>query len=150
MSDSSSRRLYRRAYSLSAEGWAGRASIWFLRTNWLAHFHLLLGESARCRPGAVATTQRSAVHVIIHRPALFECSSRKQTFPVQIVLGMRNLSPRPITPMSQALAAKHRGLWRFYVLFVRRQDRGIPLLRQGKNGALLGTPIRSSTINPDD
>jgi hypothetical protein len=123
MSDWSSRRLYRRAYSLSAEG-LGRPGLDLVSQDKLAadfHHDLANRHAAELELSRRLNVPKS--HVIIYCPSP-RMQLKEADVPVEIVSGMVEPLSQVHHPDVEALAAKHRGLWRFYVL-VRRQDEAL-------------------------
>jgi HD superfamily phosphohydrolase len=121
MEDLSARRLYRRAYALAAEG-PGRPGLAPEEQSALASaYH---EDVARRREVERRLAERLGVaesHVILYCPAA-RMQLKEADVPVEVARGRVAPLSSLHHPDVESLAAKHRGLWRFYVLLSRRDS----------------------------
>jgi len=120
MNDWSSRRLYRRAYYLTAEG-PGRPGLDAAAQDKLAaSYHHDQANRQRAEEELAGRLGVPKSHVIIYCPSP-RMQLKEADVPVEIAAGVVEPLSQVRHPDVEALAAKHKGLWRFYVL-VRRAD----------------------------
>ena len=136
MQDWSARQLYKRAYYLSAEG-LGRPGVDLAAQDKLAaefHHDLVNRHAAELELSRRLGVPKS--HVIIYCPSP-RMQLKEADVPVEIASGVVEPLSRLNHPDVEALAAKHKGLWRFYVL-VRRQDETLALRAGEECAAFFG------------
>lgn len=115
------RRLYRRAYVLAAEG-PGRPGLAPDEQTALAHaYHEDVPRRREVERRLAEQLGVPESHVILYCPAA-RMQLKEADVPVEV-------APGRVAPLSSlhhpdvgSLAAKHRGLWRFYVLLSRRDS----------------------------
>ena len=118
LGDLFSRRLYRRAYLLTAEGFGTPGLREEQRDALAARYHSDLAGRQAAEAQIAAQLGAPPAHVIIYCPSP-KMALKEANVPVE-------LSPGDIRPLSAlghpdvaALEEKHRGLWRFYVCLRR-------------------------------